>query len=244
MNKKLMLFVVLAFVFVTILTFIQIITNLSFGIIVLPQLAPSLACLVTVLIFKELHRPIIISISKIIIIKEIIAVMFPLTLFFAAYCIGKFLGYGIKIQSDISSIINIGLFGIIIGGITEEIGWRSFLQPSLEQKYTVFISSLVVGLIWGLWHIGHYRNGPIFMLGFIVFTLSVSLIITYLSKNTRYNLIISSLFHISINIGFSIFFYSGFEDSKYFLINSLVWLIAAIIVTIYGRKYYFNNRIV
>jgi membrane protease YdiL (CAAX protease family) len=228
MNKKLILFVVFAFVFITILAFIQIVTNLSFGIIVLPQLAPALAYLVTILIFRDLYRPLVIGINKTVLAKAAIALIFPLALFFAAYCIGKLLGCDIKVQSDISLTINIGLIGIIVGGITEEIGWRSFFQPTLEQKYSVFISSLIVGLIWGIWHVGHYQNGPLFMLGFLVFTISVSIVMAHLLKNTQYNLIISSLFHISINIGFSVFFYSGFGDIKYFLANSLVWLIAAI----------------
>ena len=46
------------------------------------------------------------------------------------------------------------LFGIIIGSIGEEIGWRSFFQPFLETKYSKNISSIIVGVVWGLWHIG------------------------------------------------------------------------------------------
>ena len=239
MNRKLILFVVFNFVFIIILAVIQIVTKLGFDKITLPQFAQTLAYLLTILLFKDLYKPIIIKINKIILGKAFIAVIFPLVLFTLTCYIGKLFGISVKIQNNLFSILIISLFGIIIGAIAEEIGWRSFFQPTLEQKHSPFISSLIVGLIWGIWHIGHFRNGLIFMLEFLVFTVSVSLIIVYLSRNTQFNIILSSLFHVSINIGFTIFFYIGFENIKLFLVNSFVWFMTAVIITIIGRKYYF-----
>jgi membrane protease YdiL (CAAX protease family) len=239
MNRKLVLFVVFNFIFITILAVIQIVTGIGFDKITLPQFAPTLAYLLTILLFKDLYKPIIIKVNKIILVKAFIAIIFPLALFTLTYYIGKLFGMDLKIQDNLFSIIIVSLLGIIIGAIAEEIGWRSFFQPTLEQKHSPFISSLIVGLIWGIWHIGHFRNGPVFMLIFLVFTISVSLIIVYLLRNTQFNLIISSLFHASINIGFTILFYDGFENIKLFFINSFVWFITAIIITIIGRKYYF-----
>jgi len=239
MNKKLVLFVIFAFVFVAILAIVQIATNLSFEIIALPQLAPALAYLVIILLFKDLYTPIVININKTVLVKAFIAIIFPLAIFTSSYLIGKLIGIDLKIQNNLSSIIIATLLGFTIGAITEEIGWRSFFQPTLEQKHSVIISSIIVGLIWGLWHIGHFRNGLLFMLGFLVFTISCSIIIVYLLKNTKYNLIISSLFHLSINISFAIFFTDGFGNIKLFLVNGIVWLIAAILTIICGRKYYF-----
>ncbi len=241
MNKKIVLFVVFVFILVAVLAFIQIATNLSFGIITLPQFAPTLAYLLTILLFKDLYKPIIITLNKIVLIKVFIAIIFPLALFSLAYFIGKLMGIGVKITDNLFSIIITGIIGIVIGGIAEEIGWRSFLQPTLEKKHSVFVSSLIVGLIWGIWHIGHFQNGPIFMFGFLIFTISVSIIMVYLLKNTGYNIIISSLFHTSINIGFVTFFTNGFGNIKYFIINSIIWLVTAIIITICGRKYYFTK---
>jgi membrane protease YdiL (CAAX protease family) len=213
--------------------------NIGFDKITLPQFAPTLAYLLTILLFKDLYKPITITFNKIILVKAFIAIIFPLAIFTLMYCIGMLMGIGVKINDNLFQIIITGLLGMIIGAAAEEIGWRSFFQPTLEKKHSVFISSLIVGSIWGMWHIGHYINGLIFMLGFLVFTVSVSIIIVYLLRNTQYNIVISSLFHLSINIGFTIFFTDGFGNIKLFLINSFVWLIAAIIITICGRKYYF-----
>jgi uncharacterized protein len=239
MNWKLILFVVFAFVFIAILAMVQIATKLSFGIIVLPQFAPLLAFILIVLIFKDLYRPITIQLNKIILLKAFIALILPLGLFIITYFIGILMGNTVKIPDNVFSILIVGLIGMFIGATTEEIGWRSFLQPTLEQKHSVFISSLIVGIIWGVWHIGHFMNGPIFMLGFLIFTISVSMVIMFLLKNTKHNIIISALFHFSINIGFGIYFTEGFENIKLFLINSSVWLIVALIIILCCKRYYF-----
>lgn len=42
---------------------------------------------------------------------------------------------------------------MIIGGGVEELGWRGFLQPQMEKKYSFAISSLIVGVIWSCWHL-------------------------------------------------------------------------------------------
>ncbi len=36
--------------------------------------------------------------------------------------------------------------------VGEELGWRGFLYPELRKKYTPMQASLLVGLIWGIWH--------------------------------------------------------------------------------------------
>ena len=45
---------------------------------------------------------------------------------------------------------------MIIGGGLEEIGWRGFLQPTLEKMMPFWLSAIVVGVIHGLWHLPLY----------------------------------------------------------------------------------------
>jgi len=41
---------------------------------------------------------------------------------------------------------------MIIGGGLEEIGWRGLLLPELLKKQSKFFASLIVGVIWVIWH--------------------------------------------------------------------------------------------
>jgi len=44
------------------------------------------------------------------------------------------------------------LLGLAVGPWGEELGWRGYLQPRLQQGIGVFPASVVVGAIWSVWH--------------------------------------------------------------------------------------------
>ena len=45
------------------------------------------------------------------------------------------------------------LLGLIFGGLSEEIGWRGFLQPQLEARMPWPVAAMLVGVVWSLWHL-------------------------------------------------------------------------------------------
>ena len=241
MNRKLLLFVVPVYILVIVLFAIQQALNIDFEKIMLSQFAPTLAYIITILVFRDLFITVKINVNKNIIIKAFLSILIPFCLIAIVYYIGRQIKLNIQMDINILAILfKIGI-GTLIGAIGEEIGWRSFLQPTLEKKYSVIISSIAVGFIWGLWHMQHYINGILFVLVYIVFTISVSIILVFISKDTKYNIIISSLFHASINISFRIFFGENMDSSiifKIFMINSSIWLISAVIVFLCNRRYY------
>jgi membrane protease YdiL (CAAX protease family) len=53
------------------------------------------------------------------------------------------------------------LLVLTIGGGFEEPGWRGFALPRLQQRHTPVRATLLLGLVWGLWHL------PIYGLGFV-----------------------------------------------------------------------------
>jgi membrane protease YdiL (CAAX protease family) len=42
---------------------------------------------------------------------------------------------------------------MFLGGGQEEIGWRGFALDRLLSRHNDFIASLILGTIWGLWHL-------------------------------------------------------------------------------------------
>ena len=41
---------------------------------------------------------------------------------------------------------------MIFGGGIEEIGWRGFFQPALEEKFPFFAAGFITGVVWAVWH--------------------------------------------------------------------------------------------
>ncbi len=227
MIYKILFFVLITLITTALLAVSQQKINLDFDKIVLPQLAPMIGFFIMTLLYKNLRVPIGFHFDKVIILKSLLALVVPFFLIFISFSVGKLAGLEIEKISNLSSLFSVIIVGMLIGAIGEELGWRSFLQPILERKNSVLISSIIVGLIWGMWHIGHYKNGLLFMVGFLIFTISASVILGWLLKNSEYNIVIATAFHLSINIGFFTFFKNALTNPKLMLINGVVWVIFA-----------------
>ena len=77
---------------------------------------------------------------------------------------------------------------LVFGGI-EEIGWRYFFQPALQEKLTYLVSTLFTFLAWSLWHILYfYIDGSlatIQLLPFLLGLLSNCFILSAIYTKTR-----------------------------------------------------------
>lgn len=91
----------------------------------------------------------------------------------------------------------------IIGGGLEEIGWRGILQPELEKILSFIPATLVVAVIWAVWHlplwaiVGTYQS----TIGFFMFAVSVfglSFVLAAIRRVTG-SVFLCILFHASIN---------------------------------------------
>lgn len=187
---KIILYVLITIVITGLLATLQQKIGLNFEKLILPQLAPAIGFLIIALLFRNLRMPIRVDFNEVIAIKSLLALAIPPLLIGISFALGKLIGLKVEFTKDLTPLISVTLIGILIGSIGEEIGWRSFLQPTLEKNSPVLWASTVVGLIWGLWHIGHYKNGVLFMVGFLIFTISASIILAWI-----YQLILDSLFY-------------------------------------------------
>jgi len=58
----------------------------------------------------------------------------------------------ITADNKVNLILSGLIYGIVGGGILEELGWSGFAVPKLKQKYSTLKTGLVVGFFWGAWH--------------------------------------------------------------------------------------------
>jgi membrane protease YdiL (CAAX protease family) len=91
------------------------------------------------------------------------------------------------------------LFDAITNG--EEIGWRGYVLPRLQEKHNALVASLIVGVIWGLWHLPKFlAAGNTSPFGwFMVKVIVEAVLYTWLYNNTKGSLLLVTLFHSSGN---------------------------------------------
>lgn len=94
---------------------------------------------------------------------------------------------GVIIQAWYLPII-LFLKALVFGGI-EEIDWRYFFQPALQEKLTYLVSTLFTFLAWSLWHLLYfYIDGSlatIHLLPFLLGLLSNCFILSAIYTRTR-----------------------------------------------------------
>jgi len=93
------------------------------------------------------------------------------------------------------------------GGLMEEIGWRGFALPRLQMKFTPLKSSIILGVIWSLWHIPVkfdllFASPSYFLSFYFIFTLVCILyciVITYFYNRLGGSILIGVAFHGLMN---------------------------------------------
>jgi membrane protease YdiL (CAAX protease family) len=96
-------------------------------------------------------------------------------------------------------------FNIFSGPVSEELGWRGFALPRLQQKFNALVSSLILGTMWALWHLPLFfipgsDQSQIFFPIYLVLNIAFATYMTWLYNNTKGSVLIAILAHFCINI--------------------------------------------
>lgn len=88
---------------------------------------------------------------------------------------------------------------IILGSIGEEIGWRGFMLPLLLKKHSYLVSSVLIGVFWGIWHL-RFQVGIFVFFIYIILTIELSIIMSWLHQKTHGNIVSAIIIHSSLNL--------------------------------------------
>ena len=141
------------------------------------------------------------------------------------------------------AIVPQALFLFLFGPLPEELGWRGYALPGLQTKWSALRASLVLGLVWALWHLplfwipGAYQQGlgigtPLFW-QFIANIIAQTVLMTWIYNNTRQSTLAAILFHFMINFSGELVTLTPRAEG----LQTFVWIGAAIaVVLVWGPR--------
>jgi len=83
----------------------------------------------------------------------------------------------------------------------EEMGWRGYVLPRLQAKYNALTSTLILGVIWGFWHLLKFLPhwNPVQFALFMVHAMAFAITLAWVYNNTRGSLLLVAIMHAASN---------------------------------------------
>lgn len=130
---------------------------------------------------------------------------------------------------------------IVIGPLSEEIGWRGYTLDRLQGKVGAIGAGTLVGVAWGLWHL------PLFMwagtsqhelaipfAGFLVGVTAISLLMTWLHNNTGGSTWTAVFFHWIYTYAATVVATGVTRTVAYNWLEYAPWVVLAVAVTTFA----------
>lgn len=215
LNKQIIIFYSLALLLGGLVSFLVVKNVLPTGLIFLAAASASISGIITTAIFdgkdgvKKLFGRLLIWRAKArywLFALFFLGIAVPLGALMNPFVGGDAMDLS-KMHQSILMIVPMFAMFMITAGLGEEIGWRGFLLPRLQARYSALKSSIIVGLMWGFWHT------PLFLLSGLDHPILAEF--PYAGWVSQYGFIIALFTFVLINqIPWSIFYTWIFNNSR------------------------------
>jgi hypothetical protein len=129
---------------------------------------------------------------------------------------------------------------LVKGPLTEEIAWRGFALPRLLDRMSPLSASLLLGLIWALWHLPLLVSDPSAQrppMQFVMSGVALSILHTWLYQRANGSVLLVTLLHAMFN-SMAAFVFPVFQGADYgrlwWVYVGVLWA-AALVVTVVGK---------
>ena len=130
--------------------------------------------------------------------------------------------------------------------LPEEYGWRGFALDRLQSRWNALTASLILGFLWGLWHLPlHFMSGTtqeiIPVVEYILKQMVGAIFYTWVYNNTNRNVFLAILLHAVWNVFGGLIPYWVTSQGRWVNFGIEV-IIAVIIVLSFGAKTLVRNN--
>jgi membrane protease YdiL (CAAX protease family) len=173
-------------------------------------------------------------------------------LFLIAWLLANAQGGGVEVAAlqggmlgSAWSVLVVFCHNLLLGGsLGEEIGWRGFLLPELLRRMPPLTASVVLGVVWGLWHLpidlytGFAAEGAGAVVMRIIYVLPLSVLFTWFYLRSKGSLLIALLLHTSLNVMGDLGL-SNFEGAGmvFFVLMGITAMIVSVSSPVFSRSW-------
>ena len=143
------------------------------------------------------------------------------------------------VDNTVFGVLFLFAFMIFPGSaLGEELGWRGFVLPRMQARHSALKASLLIGILWGPWHLPLWLTGseghPISLyVPFVVAVVASSVFYTWLYNNTGGSLLMVVLYHAASNLPITVLITPlGSQMAQPFLIYVALTVVAAAAIVI------------
>jgi CAAX protease family protein len=188
-----------------------------------------------------------------------VAILGPLVITLGAIALHVVLGgqppsLGLMIGALPTLVITVVYMTITVA-LGEEVGWRGYALPALQARYSALLSSLILGVLWALWHLPVffnpetlYSNLPFSL--WLAYAVPLAVIITWLFNSAGGSVLMAIVFHAVINASselwktipeYSVKPATAAEaltvNVQIYLMGAIViWVAAVAVLLVYGQR--------
>jgi CAAX protease family protein len=135
------------------------------------------------------------------------------------------------------SVFDFVIFVLVVG---EELGWRGYALPQLLERWSALTSSLILGVLWGLWHLPTFLipGTPQYGLplpAFVLLTIEYSVLLTWLYLHTNGSVLLATLCHGAINLSQGLFL-GDVEGARRYWLLTVTYGAAALVLAFVLRR--------
>lgn len=126
--------------------------------------------------------------------------------------------------------------------LTEETAWRGFALPRLQAGYSALNASLILGVLWGFWHVplffipGSFQSTLPFV-GFLLAAIAMSIITTWVFNHTHGSVLLVAILHAATDTTIAYTNVMSGNQALFWIFVGVQITFAVILVVMQGAKH-------